>query len=270
MSTVQLNAELDGPEDGHPLLLVGSLGTTLAMWEPQLPDLVHDQRVIRVDLRGHDRAGGVGGGRGVGEDPIPGGPYSMADLGGDVLALMDRLGIKRASYCGLSIGGMVGQWLAINAPHRIRRLILICTSAYLPPARAWRERAAMVREAGTPEAVADAVLARWFTPAYAERRPEVVAHYRQMISTIPAEGYAGCCEAIAAMDLRDGLAGIGAPTLVITGAQDPAISPDHGTAIARAIPGARLDMLDPGAHLLSVERAAEVTRLIRDHMETAA
>jgi 3-oxoadipate enol-lactonase len=258
MSAVELNVEIDGPEDGHPLLMAGSLGTTLAMWEPQLPDLVHDQRVIRLDLRGH------------GGSPVPRGPYSIADLGGDVLALMDRLGLERASYCGLSIGGIVGQWLAINAADRIRRLILISTSPYLPPADAWHERAATVRRAGTPEVVADAVLGRWFTAAYAEQRPQVVAHYRQMISSIAAEGYAGCCEAIAGTDLRDGLNRISATTLVLAGAQDPTTPPDHGEAIARAVSGARLEVLDPGAHLLNVERAADVARLICDHMERAA
>jgi 3-oxoadipate enol-lactonase len=261
MSTVRLNFEIDGPQDGQPLLLAGSLGTTPAMWEPQVPQLAQDYRVIRVELRGH---GGTGG------SPVPPGPYSIDDLGGDVLALMDRLGLEHTSYCGLSIGGMVGQWLAINAPHRVRRLILISTSAHLPPADAWHERAAAVRQAGTPEVVADAVLGRWFTPAYAERRPEVVARYREMISSTAAESYAGCCEAIAAMDLRDGLPQITAATLVIVGAQDPATPPVHGAAIAGAVAAARLEVLDPGAHLLSVERAADVTRLIRDHMERTA
>jgi 3-oxoadipate enol-lactonase len=257
MSTVQLNYEIDGPQDGHPLLLAGSLGTTLRMWEPQLPALAHDHRAIRIDLRGH------------GGSPVVPGPYSIDELGQDVLALMDRLGLEHTSYCGLSIGGMVGQWLAINAPQRVRGLILIATSPYLPPADGWRERAAAVRQAGTPAVVADAVLARWFTPAYAERRPEVVAHYREMISSIAVEGYAGCCEAIAAMDLRDGLPQIRAATLVLAGAQDPVATPQQSAAIADAIPQARLDVLDPGAHLLSVERGAEVTRLISDHMERA-
>jgi 3-oxoadipate enol-lactonase len=257
MTTVELNYEIDGPEDGHPLLLAGSLGTTLTMWEPQLSELRHEHRVIRVDLRGH------------GGSPVPAGPYSIDDLGRDVLAVMDRLGLEHTSYCGLSIGGMVGEWLASNVPDRVRALILIATSPHLPPAEGWHERAAAVRRAGTPAVVADAVLARWFTAAYAERRPEVVAHYRQMISSIPAEGYAGCCEAIAAMDLRDDLPRITAATLVLVGAQDPATPPEHSAAIAEAVPRARLDVLDPGAHLLTVERAAEVTRLISEHMERA-
>jgi len=253
---VALHAEIAGPDDAPPLLMGGSLGTTLAMWDPQVAELSVRHRLVRFDHRGH------------GGSPVPDGPYTIAQLGQDVLALMDRLGLARAAYCGLSIGGMVGQWLAINAPERIDRLVLICTSAYLPPAEGWHERAAAVRAAGTPEVVADAVLARWFTPGYAEGHPEVVARYRAMIASSPADGYAGCCEAIAAMDLRDGLPGITAATLVIAGRQDPSIPPEHGARIADAVPGARLEVLDPGAHLASVERADAVTPLIADHLAT--
>lgn len=254
MIPVDLNCDARGPSDAPVLLLGGSLGTTLAMWEPQLPQLAADRRVIRFEHRGH------------GGSPVPTGPYSIDALGEDVLAMMDRLGVRRAAYCGLSIGGMVGQWLAINAPDRIERLILICTSAYLGPEAGYQDRAAVVREAGTPAVVADAVLARWFTPPWAQRHPSVVARYREMIASIDPEGYAGCCVAIAAMDLRNGLGAIAAPTLVIAGRQDPAIGPEHGQAIAEAVPGARLEVLDPGAHLASVERADEVTALIAGHL----
>jgi 3-oxoadipate enol-lactonase len=255
---VDLNCDSTGPGGAPVLLLGGSLGTTLAMWEPQLPQLSATHRVIRFDHRGH------------GASPVPNGPYSIDALGGDVLAMMDRLGLRRATYCGLSIGGMVGQWLAINAPDRIDSLILICTSAHLPPASAWHDRAASVRSAGTPEVVADAVLSRWFTAPWAERHPDVITGYRQMISGIDSEGYAGCCEAIAAMDLRPGLGRISAPTLVIAGRQDPAIPVEHGEAIARAVAGAQLEVLDPGAHLVSVERADEVTALIAGHLGAAS
>jgi 3-oxoadipate enol-lactonase len=197
---------------------------------------------------------------------VPNGPYTIDELGADVVTMLDRLGLARVSYCGLSIGGMVGQWLAINAPERIDRLVLLCTAPYLPPASSWHERAATVREAGTPEVVADAVLGRWFTPAYAGSHPDIVARYRTMICGIDPEGYAGCCEAIAAMDLRAGLSDITAPTLVISGRQDPSIPAEHGEAIAAAVPGARFELLDPGAHLASVERADAVTPLIAEHL----
>lgn len=255
MTAVELYHEQAGPADGPALLLGGSLGTHLGMWDPQTATLSGRRRVIRFDHRGH------------GQSPAPPGPYSIADLGADTLGLMDRLEIARADYCGLSIGGMVGQWLAVNAPERIERVILLCTSAHLAPPDPWLERAAAVRQAGTPGVIADVVVGRWFTAAYAEAHPDVVARHRQMIIDTPAEGYAACCEAIAGLDVRDGLRAIQAPTLIIGGAQDPAIPAEHSERIAAAIPGARLEILDPGAHLVSVERAPTVNELIAEHLD---
>jgi 3-oxoadipate enol-lactonase len=254
MSPVALHHVCDGPPDEPALLMGGSLGTTLAMWAPQVDPLADRMRVVRFDHRGH------------GASPVPAGPYTIDELGADVLALMDRLGLRRAAYCGLSIGGMVGQWLAINAPERITALILLCTAAHLPPPDPWQQRARAVREAGTPEVVADAVVARWFTEDWARTHPELVARHRAMIAATDAEGYASCCEAIAAMDLRAGLAGVSTPTLVIGGEQDPAIPVVHSREIAAAIPGARLEILDPAAHLASVEQAPAVTALIAGHL----
>ena len=255
MTTVDLHYEVTGPGDAPVLMLGSSLGTDLTMWDPQVTALSARYRVIRFDHRGH------------GGSPVPTGPYTIDALGADVVALMDRLAIDRAAYAGVSLGGMVGQWLGINAPGRIHALVCICTAAYLPPPEGWRERAAAVREAGTPAAVADAVVGRWFTPAYADAHPEVVSAHRAMIGAQPAEGYAACCEALADMDLRSGLPGVRARTLVIAGAQDPSIPPQHGAAIAAAVPGARLEVLDPAAHLASVERAEAVNALIADHLE---
>jgi 3-oxoadipate enol-lactonase len=254
MTGCELNYALDGVIGGPAVLLGGSLGANLAMWQPQLPVLSARFSVIRYDHRGH------------GGSPVAPGPYTIDELGSDVLAMLDRLQLERVSWCGLSLGGMVGMWLSINAPARIERLVLICTSAYLPPAQAWTERAATVREAGSPEAVADAVIARWFTEPFARERPDIVGRHRAMIASTSAEGYAGCCEAIAIMDLRPGLAGIVAPTLVIAGEQDPATPPEHARTIAAGIPGARLEILDPAAHLCNVERSADVTALIVDHL----
>ena len=254
MSAVALHHRIEGSRGGAPLLLGGSLGTTLEMWQPQLHALGGRLRLIPFDHRGH------------GGSPVPPGPYSIEDLGRDVLALLDRLELERVCYCGLSIGGMVGLWLAASAPERIERLALICTAAHLPPASSWRERAAAVRAAGTPEVVADTVVERWFTPAFAAACPEVVARHRAMIAATPAEGYAACCEAIAAMDLRPALARISAPTLVVAGAQDPSTPPEHGRAIAAAIADARFELLDPCAHLANVERAEEVNRLLEEHL----
>ncbi len=255
MTACALHHELSGSPDGPPLLLLGSLGTTLAMWEPQRLALSRRWRLIRADHRGH------------GGSPVPDGPYAIEDLGGDALALLDALGVRRASYCGLSLGGMIGMWLAAQAPERIDRLVLLCTSAHPPNAGAYLERAAAVRAAGSPRVVADGVVERWFTPAFAEEHPDVVAAHRAMIAATPAEGYAGCCEAIAALDLRDDLARIAAPTLVIAGADDPATPPEEGRAIAAAIAEAHLEVVPDARHLASVQQAAIVNRLIADHLE---
>jgi 3-oxoadipate enol-lactonase len=230
-----------------------SLGTSMDMWDSQLA-LAERLRIVRFDHRGHGRS------------PVPRGPYEIADLGRDVIELMDALEIERASYCGLSIGGMVGIWLGANAPERIERLVLICTSAHLPPAEGWAERAAKVRAAGTVGVVADAVVARWLTPAYAEEHPELVAELRAMLVATDPEGYASACGAIERMDLRDQLGRIAAPTLVISGSGDEATPPEHQELIAASIPGGRLETVDPAAHLAAVERPARVNELIANHL----
>jgi 3-oxoadipate enol-lactonase len=247
-----LHSEISGPEGAPVLVLGGSLGSTLKMWDGQLA-LAERLRLVRHDHRGH------------GGSPIPPAPYEIEDLGRDVLALLDALELERVSYCGLSIGGMVGMWLAANAPERIDRLVLICTSAQLPP-EPWAERAATVREAGSLEVIADAVVARWLTPDYAAAHPELVAELRAMLVANDPEGYAACCGAIERMDLRDQLPRISAPTLVISGAQDEAIPPEHQRLIADSIPGARLETIDPGAHIAPVEQPARVNELIAAHL----
>ena len=236
------------------LLLGCSLGTSVAMWEPQVAPLEERLRVIRYDHRGH------------GASPVPAGPYDIEDLGRDVLALMDRLGVERASLGGISLGGMVAMWLGANAPDRVERLVLCCTSAHMPPASAWAERADKVRSAGTTEVVADAVVERWLTPAFADANPETQAWLRAMLVGNDPSGYAECCGVIERMDLRDALPSIAAPTLVVSGADDQAAPPEHQRALAEAIPSARLETLTPAAHIASVEQAEDVTRLILDHV----
>jgi 3-oxoadipate enol-lactonase len=254
-AAVALHHAAAGPEDGHVVLMGGSLGTTLDVWDAQAGPLAERFRVVRYDHRGH------------GGSPAPPGPYSIADLGGDVLALLDTLGVERASHCGLSIGGMIGIWLAAHAPERIDRLVSICTAAHLPPPEAWAERAAQVEGAGSTEVVADSVLARWLTPEFARAHPEARESLRAMLVSTSPEAYAGCCRAIERMDLRADLPRIRAPTLVVAGAQDPSTPPEHGEAIAAAVPSARFELLSPSAHLAAVERADDVTRLIREHLD---
>jgi 3-oxoadipate enol-lactonase len=249
---LQLHHVVDGPADAPTLVLGGSLGTTLDMWAPQVRALSPRLRVLRYDHRGH------------GGSPVPTGPYALDDLGTDVLELMDGQRLERAHVAGLSLGGMVSMWLAVHAPDRVDRLALLCTSARLGPVSAWEERAATVRSHGT-SAVAATVVGRWFTPELAEQRPGLIAEFVAMISAIEAEGYASCCEAIAAMDLLDRLPRVHAPTLVIAGERDPATPPEHARAIAERVPGARLEILPGVAHLASWERADDVNALLLDH-----
>jgi len=252
-ASVDVHHEVTGPADAPALVLSNALGTDLRMWDPQIEALSRRFRVVRYDTRGHGRS------------PVPSGPYTLEDVGRDVLALLDRLAIERASLCGVSLGGMTGMWLSVHAPERIDRLVLCCASAVLPPARAWAERAATVRAAGTTAVVADGVLSRWLTRAGARRDRGRLAALRAMLLATRAEGYASCCGVIEHMDLRDDLASISAPTLVIAGADDTATPPEHLHAIADAIPGARAEVLPGAAHLANIERPDEVTRLVTGH-----
>jgi len=235
--------------DGPTVLMGSSLGTSLQMWDGQLP-LAQRFRLVRYDHRGH------------GESPSPPGPYEIADLASDVL----ELGLGRTHYVGLSIGAMIGMWLAANAPERIDRLILICTSAQLGPPSMWQERAATVVEAGSTEPVADPVVDRWLTPAFAAEHPDARAKLRAMLTSADPAGYAACCGAIERMDLRADLGRITAPTLVISGADDLATPVEHQRLIAEAIPGARHEILSPAAHVAAVEQADAVNRLIEEHL----
>jgi 3-oxoadipate enol-lactonase len=247
---VTLHRRLDGQEEAPPLLLCNSLGTTLEMWDAQVPALAPDFRLVRYDRRGHGRS------------PAPPGPYSIEELGTDALALLDELELERASFCGLSIGGMVGMWLAAEAPERIDRLVLCCTAPILPPREQWLERAATVRAQGV-SAIADATLARWFTPAAPEALRET---FRAMLVATPAEGYASCCEALADLDLRDRLAQIEAPTLVVTGAEDPVAPPEAGQQLAASITGARHVTIAGARHIANAEQPSTFTQHVLAHL----
>jgi 3-oxoadipate enol-lactonase len=225
----------------------------LRMWDAQAAVLARTRLVLRYDTRGH------------GDSPVPPPPYDLPDLGRDVISLLDRYGIERASLCGVSLGGMVSMWLAAHAPERVDRLVLCSTSALFGPPELWAERAALVRSSGM-EAVADAVIERWFTPAFAAARPDVVAATRAELVANPAEGYAACCGVVERMDLRADLRAIQAPTLVIAARDDSATPPEHARVIAEGIPGARLVVLERGAHLVNVETPDVVTELVLGHL----
>jgi 3-oxoadipate enol-lactonase len=258
LASAVVHHEDRGPRDAPPILLAGSLGTTLRIWDPQVEALTaRGHRTIAYDQRGHGRS----------PAPDAGAPLTIAALGADALALLDHLGIARVTFVGLSLGGMVGQWVAAHAPDRVDRLVLLCTTAHLPPASAWQERAAAVRAAGSVRVVAEAVVARWVTDGYAAAHPETVAGLRAMLAAQPPDGYAACCEAIAAMDLRGDLGAIRAPTLVVAGAQDLAIPLEHQRRLAAGIADARLAIVEPGAHVVAVEQPAAVCDLITDHLD---
>jgi len=254
-SPARLHYVAEGPEDGPPLVLSGSLGSTLDMWRPQRTALSDEYRVISYDHRGHGRSA------------VPDGPCSVRDLAEDLLTLLDRLGVASAHFCGLSLGGAVAMWLAKHAPRRVDRLVLCCTSTRFGEPATWRRRAEDVRAHGTG-LVADAVIDRWFTAGFVAENPEVASRMRSMISETPSAGYARCCEALAAWDFGADLADVRAPTLVIAGAEDPAAGPEHARRIANGISGARLEILDGAAHLATYERADRVNELVRAHLGT--
>jgi 3-oxoadipate enol-lactonase len=258
---LRLAASLEGSDRDPVLVLGNSLGTTRGLWDPQLPALAARFRLLRYELPGHGRPG-TGAGA---QPPPPPGPYSIADLGRAVLALLDERGIGRASYCGISLGGMIGMWLAAHAPDRIATLGLCCTSAHMPPASGWLDRAALVRTAGMA-AVTGLALDRWFTPVFARSSPAVIAAIADMLDGTDPEGYAGCCEALATMDLRPSLGSVTAPTLVIAASEDPSTPPAHGALIARAIPGARLTVIRGAAHLANVQTPGPVTAALLEHL----
>ncbi|TQF73391.1 3-oxoadipate enol-lactonase [Rhodococcus spelaei] len=251
--TVALAHQITGPGPGAPtLVLLGSLGSDRSMWDPQVRALSADANVVAVDLRGH------------GGSPVPEGPYTVAELAGDVLALLDSLKLAAVHLVGHSLGGAVSQWLAAHAPTRVQTLTLLCTSARFAEPQSWLDRAAAVRSESTAS-IAEAVVGRWYTSELAARDPELVASSRAMVEATADEGYAACCEALSGWDGRADLARISAPTLVIAGEQDPSTTPADLRYIAEHTASSTLYVLDPAAHLANVEQAGRVTALIAAH-----
>jgi 3-oxoadipate enol-lactonase len=251
--TVELHHRFDGP-DGAPVLVMGSsVGTTHGMWDDVVPAIAERFRVLRFDTRGH------------GGSPAPPGPYAMDELGADVLALLDRLDIERASYCGLSIGGMIGMWCASEEPERFERLVLCCTVPHFPPRELWDERASTVRAEGM-EPMVEPALERWLSPDVRRTRPSAEAHLRAMLRSIPPEGYAGCCEAIRDMDLRERLAAIEAPTLVVAGSDDPSTPPERVRELAAAIPDASYVEFERVRHIANMALPDAFARAVLQHL----
>jgi 3-oxoadipate enol-lactonase len=250
---MRVDYRLDGHTEAPVLVLSNSLGTDLELWSANLSVWTAQFRVLRYDQRGHGRS------------DVPTEPYAVEELGRDVLELLDRIEAERASFCGLSLGGATGMWLAAHAPDRIDRLVLACTSARFGEPEPWLERARVVRSEGM-DAIVDRQLERWFTAGFADQRPEVVARYRRMLLSTPAEGYARGCEAVAAWDFRESLGAIRAPTLVVAGEDDPATPPEHGGFLARGIAGASLEVLPAAAHLANIQQPEPFAELVTRHV----
>ncbi len=243
---------VEGPERAPTLLLANSLGTTTAMWDDQAAAFSQRFRLIRYDHRGH------------GDSTATPGPYSIELIAGDALAVLDDLGIARASLCGASLGGSVVAWIAAHTPERVERLVVCCGAPRYGPPEPWHERAAVVRSQGV-SALLDTLVARWFTPA-GQADDALRSRVASMLATVEDEGYAGCCEAIAALDLATELPAIAAPTLVLAGARDPVVTPEVAFELAAAIGGSSLLVLAGAAHLANLEQPARVTDAVLDHL----
>lgn len=233
-----LHVRAEGSATAPVLMLSNSLCTDLRMWDAQLDAFTAHFRLVRYDRRGHGKSG------------VPKGPYSVEDFGRDALAVMDELGLERVHWCGLSMGGMVGQWLAANAPERINKLVMSNTHHYYAEKTVWDERMKLAQEKGMAFAGKSA-MPRWFTPEFLARSPQKVAEIEKMFADTTLEAYLSCCTAIRNMDLRPLHPRITAPTLVIVGLQDPATPPSVGRQIANAIAGAKVEEID-ASHLSNI------------------
>jgi 3-oxoadipate enol-lactonase len=244
---------LDGAADKPVLVLSNSIGTTLHMWDRQIPELSRHFRVLRYDTRGHGASG------------VPAGAYSLDRLGRDVIELLDALGIEKAHFLGLSLGGFIGQWLGIYAPDRIDRLILANTSPYLGPAPQWDERIVAVLQAEDMTATAAMFLANWFPARMLEAKDPVVEEFRAMLLATDRQGLAGSYAVVRDADLRRTIALIQRPTLVIAGRDDTVTLASHSELIAATVPGSKLVEL-PAVHLSNIERPAEFLSAVLDFL----
>jgi len=241
----RMNYRWDGPEDRPALLFSNSLGTNLSMWDPQVAELSRHFRLLRYDMRGHGQSG------------LPAGECTIDQLGSDALALLDALEVERANFCGLSLGGAIGQWLGIHHSGRLSKLILANTAAKFGTPEDWTARIELVRRAGI-QALLPGALDRWFTADFQAAKPDVIACIRAMLLSTPPEGYIACCWALREIDQRALLHQIAAPTLVISGASDVATPPSQGEFLASAISGARFLSL-AAAHLSNIEDSSAFT-----------
>lgn len=253
MTATPLQYRLDGPRHAPVVLLVPPFGTRMAVWEPQMPELTRNRRVLRVNHRGH------------GSSPAPDGPYSIEGLAMDVLHLLEELGLHRVSAVGAGFGASLLVWIAAHAPCTIDRLALLAAAPRTPRVHRWDRIAARVRGSCLDMVTAEVVLP-WFTPDMYEERPEVVARFTEDFGGIDPEGFAAVCDAVDRMDQRRLVLDLRVPTLVVSAAHDPLLPPGHGRRLADGISGARFEVVPGAAHLLGVERADRVNELLVEHV----
>ena len=251
--TARLHATENGPADAPVLVLGPSLGTYTGLFNPQVIEFAGTHRVIRYDLRGHG-----------GSECVPG-PCTMAALADDVLGLLDDLDVDRFSYAGVSIGGAIGQQLALTVPDRLEKLAIIASAARFADPPSWAVRAAQVREHGT-EILVPSRTGTWFTADWAEEELAAAERLLAMLRATPPEGYAACCEAIGVFDVRDRLGEITAPTLVLAGSEDPATTVDVVQLLADGIPDSEFLVVPGAAHLPNATHPRAVTAALRDHL----
>ena len=247
-----LSYRIDGPERAPVLVLVNSIGMTATMWEATLPAYARHFRTIRYDQRGH------------GLSAAPPAPYSMEDLGGDLIALLDELGIKRASICGISLGGLIAMWTGAHHPGRIERLVVACSSAHPNDDAKWTARVMQARAEGM-RSVVEQGSKGWFTPAFAAANPEILRRLQDVVAKTAVEGYVGCCDALRTVNLLPELSAISAPTLVVAGSHDRGFPIAHAEAIRDGIKNSRLVVLD-AAHIACVEVPEQFAQVTLEHL----
>jgi 3-oxoadipate enol-lactonase len=249
----RINVEVEGPERAPALIFSNSLGTDLTMWDDQAKAFAKDFRVIRYDQRGH------------GKSDAPPGPYAMDRFGRDALAVMDGLELKRADFCGISMGGMTGMWIARHAPERLRRLVLANTAAKSATALSWNTRIATVVSKGLT-AIADMALGIWFTEGFRARAPQTISRMRETLVSLSPQGYVACCAGIRDMDQRWGIAAIKTPTFIIAGKHDKSTTLGDAELINKRIAGSELTVLD-AAHISNVEQPAAFTKAVAKFLQ---
>ena len=252
---ITIHYQWDGPAKGPIVMLSHSLALDMSMWDPQVGPLTGaGYRVLRFDTRGH------------GQSEVPDGPYTMDLLADDAVGVMDALDLKSVHFCGLSMGGMIGQVLGAKQAHRLRSLILCSTSSYIPPLQIWQERIALAEEKGLA-ALVDATMDRWFTKPGQQRLPEAVEKIRKIYVNSPVKGFCACCAAIRDMDLRHTITGIATPTLILVGENDEGTPVSHARQIQEKISRSRLEVLTHAAHLQNIEQQEVFNKMVLAFLE---